>query len=190
MKGGARVTTERVPKKERESKPLTIHSLKKIVTIMNRAKITELDFEQDGVKIHLRKSPASGEVISQVITTTPIMAASLPTVQAAAPMPVQAAAPLPAPLPAVQAAVVEEANLHTISSPMVGTFYRAPGPESKAYVEVGSIVDENTVVCIVEAMKLMNEIKAEVKGVVKKILVENAQAVEFGQPLFQVERRG
>jgi len=73
-----------------------------------------------------------------------------------------------------------------IKSPMIGTFYRAPSPEAGAYVEVGSDVHPETVVCIIEAMKVMNEIKAEVKGVVTQILVENAKPVEFGQPLFKV----
>ncbi|MCD4813385.1 acetyl-CoA carboxylase biotin carboxyl carrier protein [bacterium] len=168
-------------KKERgETSPLNLRSLKKIVTIMNRAKITELDIEQDGVRIHLRK----GEGVNQVMATP--MMQSMP-----APQPVMVpAAPAPAPPASAAPAVEDDANYYTIKSPMVGTFYRSPSPESKAFIEVGAEVSENSVVCIVEAMKLMNEIKAEVKGKIKKILVENAQAVEFGQPLFQVERKG
>lgn len=160
-----------------ESSPLNLRSLKKIVTIMNRAKITELDIEQDGVRIHLRK----GENTTQIMTA-PMMHSMPAQMQMQAPV----AAPVAPPAPV---AVEEDANYYTIKSPMVGTFYRSPSPESNAYVEVGAEVNENTVVCIVEAMKLMNEIKAEVKGKIKKILVENAQAVEFGQPLFQVERK-
>ncbi|MEW6517250.1 MAG: acetyl-CoA carboxylase biotin carboxyl carrier protein [candidate division FCPU426 bacterium] len=183
-KGGGDVAGERTTKKERETSPLNLKSLKKIITIMNRAKITELDIEQDGVKIHLRKGPGPGE-----IAAAPMM----PMVPAVAPMP---AAPAPAAAPAPVAAApaaapeTEDANLHPIASPMVGTFYRAPAPDAKPYVEIGAEVDENQVVCIVEAMKLMNEIKADVKGVIRKILVENAQAVEYGQPLFLVERKG
>ncbi|MCX7900200.1 MAG: acetyl-CoA carboxylase biotin carboxyl carrier protein, partial [Methylocystis sp.] len=82
-----------------------------------------------------------------------------------------------------------QANLIEIKSPMVGTFYRAPSPEAEPYVTVGKEVEEDTVVCIIEAMKVMNEIKAETKGVIRKILVENATPVEFGQPLFLVEPR-
>jgi acetyl-CoA carboxylase biotin carboxyl carrier protein len=178
-KGGGDVPGERILKKERETNPLNLKSLKKIITIMNRAKITELDIEQDGVKIHLRKGPGPGE-----IAAAPLM----PMVPAVAPMPV-AASPAPTATPAAPAAD-DEANLHTIASPMVGTFYRSPGPDAKPYVDVGAEVDENQVVCIVEAMKLMNEIKADVKGVIRKILVENAQAVEYGQPLFLVETKG
>ena len=176
------MAAERTTKKERETGSINIRSLKKIVTIMNRAKITELDIEQEGVKIHLRKGPTAEEMVSQVMTAAPMMQPAIA---------VPAAAPVAAVAPAVAAPAASEndANIHVITSPMVGTFYRAPSPESKAFVEVGSEVDESKVVCIVEAMKLMNEIKAEVKGVIKKMLVENAQAVEYGQPLFQVERK-
>jgi acetyl-CoA carboxylase biotin carboxyl carrier protein len=175
----AQVATERITKKERETGSINIRSLKKIVTIMNRAKLSELDIEQEGVKIHLRKGQAPGEMVNQVMTAAPMMTAAMP-----APVAVATAAPAAAP-----AVSESDANLQIITSPMVGTFYRSPSPESKSFVDVGSEVDEGKVVCIVEAMKLMNEIKAEVKGVIKKILVENAQAVEYGQPLFQVERK-
>jgi acetyl-CoA carboxylase biotin carboxyl carrier protein len=164
--------------------PLNLKSLKKIVTIMNRAKLTELDIEQDGIKIHLRKGPGTGDM-AQVVTTASVIPAVLP---APAMVPV-AAAPAAGTAPA-PAAPAEEANLHIITAPMVGTFYRAPAPDAPSYVSEGTAVEETSVVCIIEAMKLMNEIKAEIKGVIRKILVENAQAVEFGQPLFQVERKG
>lgn len=172
--------SEKSSKKEKESGSLNIRSLKKIVTIMNRAKLTELDIEQDGFKIHLKKG---GDVIQQM--AAPMMAQPMPMPQA----PVAAAPAPPATAPAAAPAAEEDANCYTIKSPMVGTFYRAPSPDADPYTEVGKSVDESTVVCIVEAMKLMNEIKAEVKGKIKKILVDNAQAVEFGQPLFLVERK-
>ena len=81
----------------------------------------------------------------------------------------------------------EETNLHIIKSPMVGTFYRAPSPESAPYVDIGHLIESGQVICIIEAMKLMNEIKSEIKGKITEILVENAEPVEFGQPLFLVE---
>jgi len=169
---------ERGVKKETSpNSPVNLKSLKKIVTIMNRAQLTELNIEQDGIKIHLRKGPV-GNAMPQVVTTAAMMPSVMP------------AAVAPAPIPAAAPAPVEDANLYTLTSPMVGTFYRSPAPDAGPFVSEGSVVEENTVVCIVEAMKLMNEIKAEVKGVIKKILVENAQAVEFGQPLFLVERKG
>lgn len=177
---------ERTTKKEKDSGSINIRSLKKIVTIMNRAKLTELNIEQEGFKIHLKKG---GDVMTQVAATT--LPAMMPQAMMAAPAPMAAAPAAAGPAhaaPPVAPAADEDAGYHTIKSPMVGTFYRAPSPEASPFTEVGNQVDENSVVCIVEAMKLMNEIKAEVKGTIKKILVENAQAVEFGQPLFLVER--
>ena len=169
--------------KREGSTPVNLKSLKKIVTIMNRAQLTELNIEQDGIKILLRKGPLASEGIQTVVSAAPLVQALAPA--AAAPAPAAPATTVPAAAPAA-----EDANTYTITSPMVGTFYRAPAPEAAAYVNEGSPVDNNTVVCIIEAMKLMNEIKSDVKGVIKKILVDNAQAVEFGQPLFLVERKG
>lgn len=171
---------EKKLKKDKESGTINIRSLKKIVTIMNRAKLSELNIEQEGIKIHLKKG---GDTIAH--TMIPAMA---PSVSIAPPLAASAAVAAPAAAPAAPASVEDDPNTFTIKSPMVGTFYRAPSPESAPFTETGKEVDENTVVCIVEAMKLMNEIKAEVKGKIKKILVENAQAVEYGQPLFLVER--
>ena len=152
--------------------PVNLKVLKKVVTLMNRAQLTELDVEQEGIKIHLRKTPETGPA--------QVAPAAAPLVPSAAPAPGAAQAPAPP---------SEEPDLHVITSPMVGTFYHAPSPDASPYVREGSAVEEGTVVCIVEAMKLMNEIKAEVKGVIRSVLVENAQAVEFGQPLFKVERK-
>jgi acetyl-CoA carboxylase biotin carboxyl carrier protein len=85
-------------------------------------------------------------------------------------------------------ATTEEPGVIYVKSPMVGTFYRSPSPESKAFVDVGSKVEDNTLVCIIEAMKIMNEIQAEVKGVVVEVLVENGQPVEYGQRLFKLKQ--
>jgi acetyl-CoA carboxylase biotin carboxyl carrier protein len=165
--------------KREGSTPVNLKSLKKIVTIMNRAQLTELHIEQDGIKILLRKGPLAGEGVQTVVSAAPL--SMLPAAAPAVSAPPPAAAPVAPP--------VEDANVYTITSPMVGTFYRSPAPEAAPYVSEGSAVDNNAVVCIIEAMKLMNEIKSDVKGVIKKILVDNAQAVEFGQPLFLVERK-
>src|SRR5204863_4882317 len=99
---------------------------------------------------------------------------------------VQPAPILPLAVPTVQAPAVPASTELEIKSPMIGTFYRAPSPEAAPYVEVGSEVNPETVVCIIEAMKVMNEIKAEAKGVIAQVLVENAKPVEFGQPLFKL----
>ncbi|NTV51842.1 MAG: acetyl-CoA carboxylase biotin carboxyl carrier protein [Candidatus Firestonebacteria bacterium] len=174
---------EKTSKRE-GSTPVNLKSLKKIVTIMNRAQLTELNIEQDGIKILLRKGPLASEGVATMVSAAPmvqsVMAAPAPAPIAAAPA-AAAAAPAPA---------AEDANMYTLTSPMVGTFYRAPAPDAAPYAGEGSAVDNNTVVCIIEAMKLMNEIKSDVRGVIKKVLVDNAQAVEFGQPLFLIERKG
>ena len=103
-----------------------------------------------------------------------------PAAQSAAPPAAEAAAPAPA---------EESSDMHTLKAPMVGTFYRAPNPEAEPFVREGSKVTPGSVLCIIEAMKLMNEIESDTSGVVREILVENGQAVEFGQPLFRIERR-
>jgi acetyl-CoA carboxylase biotin carboxyl carrier protein len=108
--------------------------------------------------------------------------ANVPAVVTVAPAPAAAAAAAPSAAPPAD-------DLIPIPSPMVGTFYAAPSPDSPPYISIGSEVSEDTVICIVEAMKVMNEIKAELGGTVAKILVNNGQAVEFGQPLFLVKKR-
>jgi acetyl-CoA carboxylase biotin carboxyl carrier protein len=141
---------------------------------MKRNELAEFELEREGFKIRIKRGMNGG---ATSIETVPLMAAvpaTIPTPPPAAP------APLPKTAPAVDTA--------EIKSPMVGTFYRSPSPEAAHFVEAGSEVNEETIVCIIEAMKVMNEIKAEVKGVVTEVLVENAKAVEFGQPLFRVRK--
>jgi acetyl-CoA carboxylase biotin carboxyl carrier protein len=128
--------------------------------------------EQDGLKIRIKRGPEGFQ----------------PTVTVAAPVPSPVAvAPAPATAPAAPAAI--PADTKHITSPMVGTLYRSPAPDAPPYVEVGAVVDEETVVCIIEAMKVMNEIKAEIKGVITEVLAENAKPVEFGQKLFAVKAK-
>jgi acetyl-CoA carboxylase biotin carboxyl carrier protein len=142
--------------------------LKRIVDIMNQNDLAEIEIEEEGLRLRLRKK--EGSVVA------------LP----AAPLPVAAAAPPAAAGEAAPAAEVAE-GLHTITAPMVGTFYRAPAPEVDAYVEVGRRINPESVVCILEAMKVMNEIKSECAGEVVKICVQNGEAVEYDQPLFVVK---
>ncbi len=142
--------------------------LKDLIRILEQSGLSELEVEENGRRIRLHKAGA---------------------VPVAAPI---AIAPVAAPLAAAPAPKAKEEDpaggLPTFDSPMVGTFYRAPSPESDVFVKVGDRVEENQTICIVEAMKLMNEVGAKFSGVIEKILVENAQAVEFGQPLFAVRR--
>ncbi|MFW6061032.1 MAG: acetyl-CoA carboxylase biotin carboxyl carrier protein [Phycisphaeraceae bacterium] len=157
---------------------MDLKTLKQLVKLMADQDLTELDLEDEkGEKVRLRRRGGQPEV--QYVSAPQ-----------AAPAP-----PVPTPAPAVAAAAsdgngapAEAASTGvTIDSPMVGTFYAASSPDADAFVSVGSRVEPDTVVCIIEAMKVFNEIKAERAGTIKKILVENGQAVEFGQPLFEIE---
>ncbi len=150
---------------------MELEQIKAIIEMMKENDLSEFSMESNGLKIRIKRGP---EGIQQAVVSPP------PVAPVPAPMP---AAPVPAVPPPPAAPAVECKH---ITSPMVGTFYRAPSPDSPPYVEVGSEVNEETVVCIIEAMKVMNEIKAECKGVITEILAENAKPVEFGQKLFAV----
>ena len=147
---------------------MELDQIKAIITMMKENDLSEFSMEQDGLKIRIKRGPEDFQ----------------PTITVAAPTPVPAVVPVP--MPAVAVATPLPADAKFITSPMVGTLYRSPSPDAPPYVEVGSVVDEDTVVCLIEAMKVMNEIKAEVKGVIAEELAENAKPVEFGQKLFAV----
>lgn len=152
---------------------MDLKDIKAIIDLMRKNAVTEFELEKEDFKIRLRRGANGGG--SGASTDDP------PVVAYVAPAPVVARAPAPAP-----PAQVPVSNELEIKSPMIGTFYRAPSPESAPYVEVGSEVNPDTVVCIIEAMKVMNEIKAEAKGVITQVMIENAKPVEFGQPLFKI----
>lgn len=148
---------------------MNLKEIREMIALMNENDLTEIEIERDGTKIKIRKGSAetSGTVLKSPAgyhVETQI-------------------APSGAPEPAKSST----ANRSQIKSPMVGTFYRAPSPEAPHFIEAGQVVEIGQVVCIVEAMKLMNEIKSEVRGKVVEIPVENAQPVEFGQTLFIIE---
>jgi acetyl-CoA carboxylase biotin carboxyl carrier protein len=152
---------------------MNLKELKELVELMNENNLAELEVERDGTKIKLKKTgehSVSVQPMSYAIPTTP--AAKGPAAPQSA---AEAAAP------------AANGNLKEVKSPMVGTFYRAPSPEAAPFVELGQTVEVGQVVCIVEAMKLMNEIKSEVRGKVVEICVDNAEPVEFGQVLFRVD---
>lgn len=154
---------------------LNIKEIHELIKTIDESSIDEFVYENEGVSLKLKKHEAGTVQVMQQAPSAPV--------QAAAPQAQQAA---PAPAPAQEAPKQDE-NLHQIKSPMVGTFYASSSPEAGPYVTAGSKVNENTVVCIVEAMKLFNEIEAEVKGEIVEVLVENGQLVEYGQPLFLVK---
>jgi len=157
---------------------MDIKDLKTLIKLVTETDITEFEVENAEEKVLIKRGHAQE-----------IVHVSAPAYQAPAPMAMAAPAAAPAPVAAAAAPVaVTNDKYETITSPIVGTFYRAPSPESDPYCEVGSIVDKGQTFCIVEAMKLMNEIEAEFKCKVIEIVKENAQPVEFGDPLFIVER--
>ena len=153
---------------------MDLKDIKAIIDLMKKNSISEFEMEKQDFKIRLKRGLNGGSPVASPDELPPIGAiATAPQIPVATPP--TAAVPLPPATGEVE-----------IKSPMIGTFYRSPSPEAASYVEVGADVNPDTVVCIIEAMKVMNEIKAEVKGVVTQVLVENAKPVEFGQPLFKV----
>jgi len=148
-----------------------LKDIKAIIDLMKKNSITEFELERQDSKIKLKRGLNSG--LPAVQYDEPSGVTAVPVIQTVAVAPAAVSPPV----------ATGEID---IKSPMIGTFYRAPSPESGNYVEVGSEVNADTVVCIIEAMKVMNEIKSEVKGVVTQVLVESGKPVEFGQPLFKV----
>lgn len=141
---------------------------------MKRSELSEFEFEEEGFKIKIKRGLGDMPVMS-----------SVPTASHIAPAP---AAPASSPVVAPSAAAgSDETGFTYVKSPMVGTFYRSPSPENPSFVDVNSKVEEKTVVCIIEAMKIMNEIQSEAKGTVVEVLVENGQPVEYGQRLFKIK---
>lgn len=159
-----------------------LNEIKELIELLDKTSVHELEIENEGSRISIRK-PGKSEIVQQVQPTVvasgavPVAVASLPvneTVNGAADA-------------SSADSLNDQAGLHAIVSPMVGTFYRAASPEANSFVNIGDRVGEKTTVCIIEAMKLMNELEAEVKGEIVKVLVENGQLVEYGQPLFLVK---
>ena len=150
---------------------MDLKDIKAIIDLMKKHSISDFEMEKEGFKIKLKRTGNGGD--------------EGPVTYIAPSAPIPMALPAATPVGANPVASTTSSDLD-IKSPMIGTFYRSPSPDSAPYVEVGTEVTPDTVVCIIEAMKVMNEIKSEVRGVVTEILGENARPVEFGQPLFKV----
>ena len=152
---------------------MDLKDIKAIIDLMKKNSISEFELERQDFKIRLKRGPNPGAM--------PVQYDEIPTLSSTFQATAHAAGPS-------AAAVHSPPGISEleIKSPMIGTFYRAPSPESAPYIDIGSEVNPEAVVCIIEAMKVMNEIKAEVKGVVTQVLLENAKPVEFGQPLFKI----
>ena len=160
---------------------MDLKQIKQIIDLMKRSELTEFAVEEEGFKLKIRRGANGLPVVSSSGSNAPFSAQN-----ESAPAPVAvASAPAASAAPAVAA---DEAGVTYIKSPMVGTFYRSASPESKPYAENGAKIVENSVVCIIEAMKIMNEIQAETKGTIIEALVENGQPVEYGQKLFKVKQ--
>ena len=142
---------------------MSIEKISKLVEIMNENDLVEIQLEEENLKIKLKK-PGCNMVAPTMVSPS-----------------------MPVALPAAAPAVDDTAGLTPVTSPIVGTFYAAPSPDADEYVAIGDTVSADTVICIVEAMKIMNEVKAEISGTIEKILVKNGEPVEYGQPLFLVK---
>ena len=155
---------------------MDLRKLKTLIDLVAESDISELEVTEGESKVRIVKSGAPAAQ-SQVVMMQPQAAQPTPSVGMVAPAPQAAAA---------EAAPAEPTG-HVVKSPMVGTFYTASSPEAKPFVQVGSVVKEGETICIIEAMKILNEIEADKSGTVSRVLVDNGQAVEYGQPLFMIE---
>ena len=147
---------------------MDLRKLKTLIDLVSESNVSELEITEAEGKVRIVKSSGAPLVMQQ-----PVMAMPMAPVQSAVPM----SAEMPAPT----------TTSHAVKSPMVGTFYRSASPGANSYVEVGSVVKEGDTICIIEAMKILNEIEADKSGTISKILSDNGQAVEYGQPLFLIE---
>jgi len=176
----ATVKAEESEKKGKNAKRSTIDpsfnmdELRELADLVDEHGLTEFEFENENIRVRISK-----------MTAPPVVQAPLTPVSVPGQMPQASTSTAESPQPAPEPDA--DQGLHKIVSPIVGTFYRAPGPDKAPYVSEGDIVSPETVVCIVEAMKLMNEIQAETSGTVVRVYVENGQPVEYGQPLFVIQ---
>ena len=150
---------------------MDLRKLKTLIDLVSDSNVSELEITEAEGKVRIVKSSVAPQVMQQPVVTVPAAPAAAPA--AVAPAVVEVA-------PAVEAS-------HAVKSPMVGAFYRSASPGAKPFVEVGDVVKEGQTICIIEAMKILNEIEADKSGTVSKIMCENGQAVEYGQPLFLID---
>ena len=182
---GVVVSIQNPPSPDSKEDPkMNLQEIKELIKILGETEITELNLESEGVKMSIKKGNAA--IPASAVPVLATVTAPVPQVAPSAPV-----APVVAAVPQITLEATEpivNKNLEYIKAPMVGTFYRSPSPEAPSFVELGHNVKAGQSVCIIEAMKLMNEIEAEIEGKIVEIYVENGQPVEFGQPLFAVEK--
>jgi acetyl-CoA carboxylase biotin carboxyl carrier protein len=164
-----------------ENQDMNLSQIQELIKFVSKSGVSEVAIEQKDFKITIKAQEAKGKVHEVIQVAMP--AAAPVAIPAAAP----AAAPAPAPAAAAPAAAEPKGNTIEVRSPMIGTFYRSPAPDKPAFVEVGQTIKAGDTVCVIEAMKLFNEIEAEVSGTIVKVLVNDSTPVEYDQPLFLVE---
>lgn len=171
---------------------MELNEIQSLIKLISKSNVTEVEYETKEYKICIKSGNKKGESDEPTIIQTPVMTAPLQAVpQMPAAQPATQAVAAPAPAPAGNQGGgddnAEDANLITIKSPMIGTFYRASSPDKPPFAAVGDTIKEGDVICIVEAMKLFNEIESEVSGKIVKVLVDDSSPVEYDQPLFLVD---
>lgn len=168
-------------KQNKDNMGMTLNEIQALIKFVARAGVTEVELEQKDFKITIKTTLNHSQAVQQptVVMSAPVQAMA----------PAVAAAPAPAPAAAAQPAAKsgDDSKYITIKSPMIGTFYRSPGPDKPVFVEVGSEIKAGKVLCIIEAMKLFNEIESDISGKIVKILIDDATPVEYDQPLFLVD---
>ena len=153
---------------------MDLRKLKTLIDLVSDSNVSELEITEAEGKVRIVKGPVGGPVMVAAPVAAPVVAAA----------PLATAAAVPAAMSEAEQAAVAG---HVVKSPMVGTFYSSSSPEAKPFVQVGTVVKEGETICIIEAMKILNEIEADKSGTITRILVDNGQAVEYGQPLFHIE---
>jgi acetyl-CoA carboxylase biotin carboxyl carrier protein len=167
---------------------MDLEFLKGLIEAVDRSGIDSLEIHRAGTRIRIAKTPPPAPTGSAAAVNMPAAAVATPAASPVAALPTPNSSPAPVAESAAEA--TPKTNLVEVKSPMVGTFYRAPAPEAPPYVEVGSVVSKGQTLCILEAMKLMNELEAELDGTIREILADNADPIEFGQVLFRIEPTG
>jgi acetyl-CoA carboxylase biotin carboxyl carrier protein len=154
---------------------MDLRKLKTLIDLVSDSNVSELEITEAEGKVRIVKGPVGAPIMVAAPASAPMSATSL------------SAQPAPTAPAAMSEAEQAAANGHVVKSPMVGTFYTSSSPEAKPFVQVGTVVKEGETICIIEAMKILNEIEADKSGTITRILVDNGQAVEYGQPLFHIE---
>jgi acetyl-CoA carboxylase biotin carboxyl carrier protein len=178
--GGARPEQRQQQGQRRAEPMLNLDEVRELTELFSEHGLTDFEFENADIRIRLSRNPAPSAAVQASAAQQTMHAPTAQNTTSLQQQPEQQPAKAETPPP--------EEELHIITSPIVGTFYRSPAPEADSFVKVGSQVETGTVVCIIEAMKLMNEIESDATGTVTKIYVENGQPVEYGQPLFGVKK--